>query len=229
MTRPLRPLRPPSVDRRTDVQGQQRVAILGAARQLFIEMGYDHVTFRDVVRRSSLPTSAVQQLFADKGAILQALVDDSARRLRARVRAARDRATSLEEFVAGPYRAFFTFAAEDRMTFDLLRRDPGTLRGLLEEPTLGATVTELREDLEAAVARGDVPRVDLDYLAAAMAGVAVEVALRMVEREPADVEGATAFVTRLFLGGLAGLRESPPPARGTSRRRPGATPRRRTR
>jgi AcrR family transcriptional regulator len=209
-----RSLRPHPVEHRTHAQAQQRAAILGAARALFGELGYDSATLRDVIRRASVPAGTVQRLFPDKEAILHTLVEDSARRLRARVRAARDRATSLEEFVAQPYRAFFTFAAEDRVTFDLLRRDPAIIRALLEEPVLGASVTELREDLEAAIARGDVPPVDLDYLTAAMAGVAVEVALRMVERQPADVEGATAFVTRLFLGGLAGLHDAPRPRRG---------------
>ena len=112
-------------------------------------------------------------------------------------------------FVGDAYRAFFTFLAEDRVTFDLLRREPATIRALLQEPTLMASVMELREDLEAAVARGHLPHVDLDYLAAAMAGVAVEVALRMVERHPLDVQGATAFVTQLFLGGLARLQAAP--------------------
>jgi AcrR family transcriptional regulator len=218
-----RRLRPSSVDRRAQVQVQHRAAILGVARQLFSELGYDGATLRDIIRRTSLPAGTVQQLFPDKAAIFQTLVEDSARRLRARVRAARDRAASPEEFVAGPYRAFFTFAAEDRVTFDLLRRDPATIRALLEEPALGASVTELREDLEAAVVRGDVPPVDLDYLTAAMAGVAVEVALRMVERQPADVDGATAFATRLFLGGLDRLRESPRPREGTGRRRHATT------
>jgi AcrR family transcriptional regulator len=219
-----RPLRPQSVDRtRAHEQAQQRATILGVARQLFGELGYDGATLRDVIRRTNLPAATVQRLFPDKEAILHTLVEDSARRLRARVRAARDRATSLEEFVAEPYRVLFAFAAEDRVTFDLLRHDPATIRALLEEPALGASVTELREDLEAAVERGDVPRVDLDYLAAAMAGVAVEVALRMVERQPADVEGATAFVTRLFLGGLAGPRDIARPDRGPGRRRQGGT------
>jgi AcrR family transcriptional regulator len=208
---------------RNHAQAQQRAAILGVARQLFGELGYDGSTLRDVIRRVSLPAATVQRLFPDKAAILHTLVEDSARRLRARVRAARDRATSLEEFVALPYRAFFAFAAEDRVTFDLLRRDPAIIRALLEEPVLGASVTELREDLEAAIARGDVPPVDPEYLTAAMAGVAVEVALRMVERQPPDVEGATAFVTRLFLGGLAGLQETPRPRRGAGRPRPGRT------
>ncbi len=220
--------RPRSVARRPapGAAVQHRAAILGVARQVFGEMGYERATLRDVIRRGSVPAGTVQQLFPDKDAIVRTLVEDSARRLRARVRGARDRATSLEEFVSGPYRAFFTFVAEDRVAFDLLRRDPATIRALLEEPALGASVTELREDLEAAVARGDVPSVDLDYLAAAMAGVAVEVALRMVERRPADVEGATMFVSRLLLGGLVGLAEARGSRRGTGRRRPGGARRR---
>jgi hypothetical protein len=42
-----------------------------------------------------------------------------------------------------------------------------------------------------------------------MAGVAVEVALRMVERDPIDVQGAATFVTQLFLGGLDRLQAAP--------------------
>jgi AcrR family transcriptional regulator len=215
MTRPLR-LRP--VNRRAQAQLQRRGVILSAARQLFRELGFEAVSLGDVARRAGVAPAAVHQLFPDEQAIFRTLVDDSARRLRARVRAARDRATSREAFIVEPYRAFFSFVAEDRVAFDLLRREPATLRRLLEEPTLGASVTELREDLEAAVVRGDLPPVDLDYLAAAMAGVAVEVALRMVERTPPDVEGATAFVSRLVLGGLDRLREGPR-RRGTRTRR----------
>jgi len=37
-------------------------------------------------------------------------------------------------------------------------------------------------------------------MAVAMVGAGVEVGLRMVEREPLDVERAVAFVTNVFLG-----------------------------
>ena len=196
---------------------RRRTAILAAARQVFGEMGYDGASFDDVVRRADLPASAVQQAFPDKEAVFRTLVEESVRRLRTRVRAARDRASTLEEFVGGPFRAFFGFVAQDPMAFELLRQ-PAVLRALLEEPTLGATVAELHEDLDAAVARGDLPPIDLAYLAAAMAGVAVEVALRMVERKPVDADGAAAFVTRLFLGGLDRLCEPPRSARPAGRR-----------
>jgi len=197
MTRLVR-LRVP--DRRAHARQQQRAEILGAARRVLSEIGYDAATLRDIIRRTSLRAATVHELFPDKESILRTLVEDTSRRLRTRVRAARDRATSLEGFVGDAYLAFFSFLAEDRVARELLRREPATIRALLQEPTLMASVVELREDLETAVARGHLPRVDLEYLAAAMAGVAVEVALRMVERDPTDVRGAATFVTQLFMG-----------------------------
>jgi AcrR family transcriptional regulator len=206
MTRLVR-LRVP--DRRAHARQHQRAEILGAARRVLAEMGYDAATLRDIIRRTSLRAATVHELFPDKESILRVLVEDTSRRLRMRVRAARDHATSLDGFVGDAYLAFFSFLAEDRVALELLRREPATIRALLQEPTLMASVVELREDLEAAVARGHLPRVDLEYLAAAMAGVAVEVALRMVERDPIDVQGAAAFVTQLFLGGLDRLQAAP--------------------
>ena len=206
MTRIVR-LRVP--DRRAHARQHQRAEILGAARRVLAEIGYDAATLRDIIRRTSLRAATVHELFPDKESILRTLVEDTSRRLRARVRAARDRATSLEGFIGDAYLAFFSFLAEDRVALELLRREPATIRALLQEPTLMASVIELREDLEAAVARGHLPRVDLEYLAAAMAGVAVEVALRMVERDPIDVQGAATFVTQLFLGGLERLQSAP--------------------
>jgi len=206
MTRIVR-LRVP--DRRAHARQHQRAEILGAARRVLAEIGYDAATLRDIIRRTSLRAATVHELFPDKESILRTLVEDTSRRLRTRVRAARDRATSLEGFVGDAYLAFFSFLAEDRVALELLRREPATIRALLQEPTLMASVIELREDLEAAVARGHLPRVDLEYLAAAMAGVAVEVALRMVERDPIDVQGAATFVTQLFLGGLERLQSAP--------------------
>ena len=213
MTRLVR-LRVP--DRRAHARQQQRAEILGAARRVLAEIGYDAATLRDIIRRTSLRAATVHELFPDKESILRTLVEDTSRRLRTRVRAARDRATTLEGFVGDAYLAFFSFLAEDRVARELLRREPATIRALLQEPTLMASVIELREDLETAVARGHLPRVDLEYLAAAMAGVAVEVALRMVERDPIDVQGAATFVTQLFLGGLDRL-QAAPRSRGAGR------------
>jgi hypothetical protein len=65
---------------------------------------------------------------------------------------------------------------------------------------------ELRADLQAGVASGALPPHDADLMAAAMVGAGVEVGLRMVDRDPPDVESAVAFVTDVFLGAFDRMR-----------------------
>jgi AcrR family transcriptional regulator len=177
-----------------------RAAILAAARRVFIDMGYGAASVRDIVRGTDLATGTFYNYFPDKETVLRALVDEIAVEARARVRAARAAATTLEEFVAGGFRAYFEFLVEDPDTVALMRRNAGTIRTMFDEPALGAGIEELREDLEAAIAAGRIPDHDADLMAAAMVGAGVEVGLRMVEREPLDVARAVALVTNVFLG-----------------------------
>jgi hypothetical protein len=51
----------------------------------------------------------------------------------------------------------------------------------------------------------DVPAFDAEYMAAAMAGAGFEIGIRMVDRDPLDVDGAAAFAGDLFLGGIERL------------------------
>jgi hypothetical protein len=68
---------------------------------------------------------------------------------------------------------------------------------------------ELAEDLRAAMARGALPEVDVDYCAHAMIAVGLELGGRLIERDPPDVEGATRFAGDLFLGGMARVAAKP--------------------
>ena len=125
----------------------------------------------------------------------------------ARTREGRAGAESLEDFVRGGYRGYFQAVAEDPMTFELTRRNAGTIRTLFSTPGIGAGVDELRADLAAAIEAGLMAEVDVEFTAAAMVGVGFEVGVRMVAAEPADPESAADFATRLFLGGLDRLAE----------------------
>jgi AcrR family transcriptional regulator len=189
--------------KRERTKASNRAAILEAARDVFAELGYDAATVRDVIRRTELASGTFYNYFPDKESVLRALLEDSAREWRRRVREARAQARTLEDFVGGGFRAFFSFIADDPTLFAVLRRNAPIIRALVEEPALGAGLDELLTDLEAAMERGRMPEVDAEYMTAAMAGVGFEVGIRMVEREPVDVEGATAFATALFLGGIA--------------------------
>jgi AcrR family transcriptional regulator len=186
--------------RRERTKAANRAAILAAARRVFIDLGYGAASVRDIVRATELATGTFYNYFPDKDSVLAALVDEIGVEARARVRAARLAATTLEGFVSGGFRAYFEFLVEDPETVALMRRNAGTIRTKFDEPAIGAGIEELRADLDAAVAAGAIPPHDADLMAAAMVGAGVEVGLRIVERDPPDVERAVAFVTNVFLG-----------------------------
>ena len=196
----------PPAGRRERTKQANRAAILQAAGEVFAEMGYGAATVRDVVRRTGLAAGTFYNYFPDKEAVFRALLEDSAERVRARTREGRAGAASLEDFVRGGYRGYFQAVAEDPVTFELTRRNAGTIRTLFGTPGIGAGVDELRADLAAAIEAGLMPKVDVEYTAAAMVGVGFEVGVRMVAREPIDPESAADFATGLFLGGLERVR-----------------------
>jgi AcrR family transcriptional regulator len=183
-----------------------REAILAAARDVFCDVGYGASSVRDIVRGTDLASGTFYNYFPDKESVLRALVDEIVVGARARVRAARASATTLEAFVADGFRAYFAFLAEDPQTVRLISRNAGTIRTLFDEPALGAGIAELREDLDGGIASGLLPAHDTELMAATMVGAAVEVGLATVARDPVDVEGAAAFVTSVFVGAFEHMR-----------------------
>src|SRR5213078_1058129 len=160
--------------RREATKQANRAAILDAAREVFAELGYGAATVRDIVRRTDLATGTFYNYFPDKEAI----------------------------FVREGYRAYFSYVASDRTLFEVMRRNAGTIRALFDTPALGAGTEELEADLRAAITAGLVPAHDARFMAAAMVGAGFEIAVRMLESDPPDVEGAVNFATSLFVGGL---------------------------
>jgi len=189
--------------KREQTKAANRAAILDAARAVFSQIGYGAATVRDIVRETDLATGTFYNYFPDKESVLHALLDEAAAEIRSRVREARKSSHTIEEFVEGGFRAYYAYLVEDPKTFEMLRRNAGTIRSLFDEPTVGAGVEELREDLGAGIRSGLLPDHDVEYMAAAMVGAGFEVAVRMLDRTPPDVEGAVAFVTGIFLAGLS--------------------------
>ena len=115
---------------------------------------------------------------------------------------ARLQASSREEFLASSFRAFFQFVADDRGG-----SQPAPERFRMDSPEVLAGFAELREDISDAMARGLLPSTDAAALAAALTGVAFELAERI--KAGANVEATTRFATALFLGGLEALPKNP--------------------
>jgi AcrR family transcriptional regulator len=197
----------------SDVQGKReqtkarnRAVILDAARAVFVEIGYDAATVRDIVARTDLAPGTFYNYFPDKQSVLIALTNEAATQGSRRIRAARAEANSLTELAYRGYRAYFEFIAHDRVMFELMRRNVSTLRTLgLDATGFAAGVEELREDLERELKKSNLPLIGMEYLPQIIAAIAFEVGAGMVQSEPPDVQGATHFAAEMCLGGLERL------------------------
>jgi AcrR family transcriptional regulator len=191
------------IGRRERTKAANRAAILAAGRSAFAELGYGAAGVRDIVRRTDLASGTFYNYFPDKASVFRALVEETGAEARRRVREARQRARTPEQFMDGAFRPFFEFIVEDPERFAFVRRNLGALRAEVGDAVLPAGTEELAEDLRAAIAAGHLPPVDVDYCAHAMVAVAIELGARLAERDPPDVDGATRYACDLFASGLA--------------------------
>ena len=188
--------------KRERTKAANRAAILEAARGVFGEAGFGAASVRDIIRRTDLAAGTFYNYFPDKESIFRALLDEVGSEARRRVRAARVRASGPRAFIEDGYRAYFEFIVEDPANHAFLARNAGTIRVMFEDGQVPLGTDELAEDLHGAIGAGQIPAVDVEYAAHAMIAVGLELGLRLMERDPPDVEGATRFATNLFLGGL---------------------------
>lgn len=192
--------------KRERTKAQNRRALLDAARVVFTELGYDAASIRDIVRRTELATGTFYNYFPDKASVFHAVLEERTAELRRRLREARLRETTLDELVHAGFRAYFAFIVEDRELFALLRRNAGTVQAMFDTPALEAGVDELFQDLRELAPTLELPAaLDLDYLSAAMGGIAFELGIRMIERDDPDVDATARFASELVLGGIERL------------------------
>jgi AcrR family transcriptional regulator len=191
--------------KREETKAQNRAVILDAARRVFAEMGFAAATVRDIIRATPLASGTFYNYFKSKEEVFQAIHDETALKIRPRLREERARAETVEQFIASTYRALFAFVADERANFAGARGASEIVRVRMDTPEIVAGFEELREDIERAIQRGFFPSIDANFLMAAMVGVAYEVAQEMVKRNPPDIAAATHFATALFMNGIGGL------------------------
>jgi AcrR family transcriptional regulator len=194
--------------RREELKAQNRGKLLAAARKVFAEKGLGAATARDIVRETDLASGTFYNYFEDKNDVFRALIAELADKARDVVRAQRRvPGRTVEERLEGAYRAYFELVLEERELFEVLRRNAGLVGIVTDNEIFEAGIRELFVDLVDWADAGDLPQLDLDYLATAMVGAGFQVATHLLDREPSDVDAAARFCTRLFLGGIPALGE----------------------
>ena len=194
--------------RREERKAQNKAKLLEAARKVFAEKGYGEATARDIVRETDLATGTFYNYFDDKQDAFMALLEEMSEKGRALVRAQRqDSDLSLEKRVENAYRAYFEWAVEENDLFEVFRRNASVIALMPDREPFELGISELIEDLTTWAEAGDIPSADFEYLAVAGVGMGFQIATHLVEEDPPDVEGATRFCARMFMGGVRALGE----------------------
>ena len=201
-------MRRASRERRESERQQLRQAILDGAASLFLEKGYQEFSMRQVAERIGYSATTIYRYFADKDALLFAVVDQGFERFRAALEeAARSTGDGLER-VTALGRAYIRFGLENPAYYQMMFMQRGdylsTPKEGSDEPRL-ASFLVLQRAVEAAIDAGALrPGDALDYsnaLWALVLGV-TSLALTMCDLESFDARQTAETALRMSIEGL---------------------------
>jgi AcrR family transcriptional regulator len=187
--------------KRAQTKEHNRRVILDAARVVFGRHGYRTATVRDIIGATSLASGTFYNYFKSKEEVFAALRDEIAAEVAPLLRAERERAQTAEEFIAATVRTFLVYMAERPSNLAAINASDDQMSLVSRMVVVGSE--DLHRDIEGAIARGLIAKVDAELLAAAIVGIAFEVAEAMNRRDPRDVEAAAQFCSQLILNGVA--------------------------
>ncbi len=179
-----------------------RATLIEAARVCFVQMGFDAVTVRDIVRESGLAPGTFYNYFPDKEALFKEVLDERMGEITRRMHAMRAEAATLSDFLYGAFQTLFEKIVEEPCFFELILRNEYAVRSLFKETVVGIPMQQLKGDLNDAMARGLFPELDVDLLAAALYGIAFEIGRVLCEQGNRDAEQAARFATRMLVEGI---------------------------
>lgn len=189
--------------KRSQTKKHNRRVILDAARDVFSREGYRTATVRDIIGGTSLASGTFYNYFKSKEEVYAALRDELASEVRPSLRSGRQNAQTADEFVAATFRAFLSHVAEHPVSLAAINAREDEASAGIRMIVMGAG--DLRQDIQSAIEKGVLADVDAELLAAAIVGVAFEVAEVMRRRNQTDVKSAIRFCSELILRGLPSL------------------------
>ncbi|OBA98668.1 hypothetical protein A5666_24660 [Mycolicibacterium fortuitum] len=181
-----------------------RLALVAAARSLFVKRGYAGVSTGDIARVAAVTRNALYYHFPTKEAVFRAVYEDVEGRLAHRVLpVALAHGTSREQLHAG-IEAFLDGCLDPTVARISVLEAPAALgfaqmREIDNRNYLGA----LRDGIRSAVEAGELPSLPVDALASMLIGALDEAALLIATAEdPAAARQEAGVVARALVDGL---------------------------
>lgn len=187
--------------RTAEAAAQTRVAIIGAARDLFAKHGFSATTTAEVATRAGVTVGALFHHFKDKVDLFTAVVVELDAEMDAYARARARKIGGLKGFLEG-FRAFLEFAQNQDYHRIVLAEAPVVLsdKVMLRRDKLRG-LTTITQGVVALIAAGEIPVQPAKPLAILLLGAMNESGFSLARGEPGvTINGCVTAMERLLKG-----------------------------
>lgn len=161
-----------------------RGALLGAARDCFVELGYEATTTEAVLARAGVSKGALYHHFATKSDLLVAVFEEVTRALVARAQQDAARARSPRRALVAALKSWMRAAVDDPVARRIVLEIGPAVLGLQGARQVEDAITQpaIQRTIEAAVAKGEAQCRDAALVGRLLSSTVAELALLAVER-----------------------------------------------
>src|SRR6266436_3102841 len=178
-----------------------RQELLAAATRVLAEKGLDRTKVTDIAAAADVGVGTFYLHFPDKEALFDAVVEETVRRLKATVDAAREKARGPLAKIQAANRAFFRFAHGNREVFKIVFGHAAAYDELIRRAQ-ALFIADVEETVRDGIACGAFAPLPPPLVAQAVIGMATQVIAWWTEHESVPIETVIETTTTLALRGI---------------------------
>ena len=178
-----------------------RQELLAAATRVLAEKGVDRTKITDIAAAADVGVGTFYLHFPDKEALFDAVVEETVRRLKATVDAAREKARGPLAKIQAANRAFFRFARENREVFKIVFGHAAAFNDLIRRAQ-ALFIADLEKTVREGITSGAFAPLPPALVAQAVVGMATQVISWWTEHESVPIETLIETTTTLALRGI---------------------------
>jgi len=178
-----------------------RQDLLTAATRVLAAKGLHRTKIADIAAAADVGVGTFYLHFPDKETLFDAVVEDTIRRLKTTVDAARGKARTAVDKVRASNVAFFRFARDNRQVFKIVFGHGAAYEDLIRRAQ-ALFIADIEETIREGIAAGDFAPVAPTIVAQAVVGMATQVIAWWTEHESVPIETLIDTTTTLALRGI---------------------------
>src|SRR5947208_4812478 len=194
-----------------------RQELLAAATRVLAEKGLHQTKIADIAAAADVGVGTFYLHFPDKETLFDAVVEETVRRLKVTVDAAREKARGPLAKVQAANRAFFRFARDNREVFKIVFGHAAAFNDLIRRAQ-ALFIADLEKTVREGITSGAFAPLPPALVAQAVVGMATQVISWWTEHESVPIETLIETTTALALHGSTPHARANAAGRGCSRR-----------